>query len=172
MPTPLQTELAARFDRRTRLPNEAGECRAKDPAHCRVHGTPEPASKAAVAKFLKELPGRIEPETAEALLSAGFDDTDGAGNTVRYGSLLLDHLDRDSHSTEDRLERKRRLGMAVKMIRGAKPIATARDGGKERVYAGIVDGDAYLAVADEHGEMDAMLMVSYRRGKRKEVRNA
>jgi hypothetical protein len=59
------------------------------------------------------------------------------------------------------------------MVRSAKPIPS-KDATKpaERVYSGIVDGNAYLAVADEHGEMGAMLMVSYRRGKRKEVRNA
>ena len=59
------------------------------------------------------------------------------------------------------------------MIRTTQPVATGTEGKPtERRYAGFVDGKAYIAVADEHGEIDAMEMVSYRRGKKKEVRNA
>ena len=59
------------------------------------------------------------------------------------------------------------------MVRSAKPETTETPGKPaERVYTGIVDGKAFIAVADEHDEIDAMEMVSYRRGKKKEVRNA
>ena len=156
-------------------PELANECQSDDPAHCRVHGTPEykAASPEAVSKFLKELPSDISPDEFDALTTAGFSDTDGAGNSVKYGTLLRDHINKDSRNEEDRDARKKKLGMAVRMVRNAKPLPS-KDAAKpaERVYSGIVDGNAYIAVADEHGEMDAMLMVSYRRGKRKEVRNA
>lgn len=57
------------------------------------------------------------------------------------------------------------------MVRQSQPRQTDTEGKPaERVYAGIVDGNAYIAVADEHNEIDALEMVSYRRGKRKEVR--
>ena len=108
-----------------------------------------------------------------ALLTAGFDDTDGAGNTVKYGTLLRDHIDNGIRNDEDRKARQKRLGVAVKMVRQTKPIQTGTEGKPaERMYAGIVDGNAYIAVADEHNEIGALEMVSYRRGKRKEVRNA
>lgn len=165
---------------------ENSECRAKDPAHCPTHGTPEgrqemgkagrkftPASKEAVEKFKTELPKEITPEEFDSLLTAGFDDTDGEGNTVKYGTLLRDHIDDGSRNEQDRDARKKRLGMAVKMVRQSAPRQTGTDGKPaERVYAGIVDGNAFIAVADEHNEIDALEMVSYRRGKRKEVRNA
>jgi len=171
MLTSLHRELAARWEARFgRLANEAdGECRSKDPAHCRVHGTPEykAATPEAVKKFLANPEDRISAEEAEALLTAGFDDKDADGNTVRYGNLLLDHIDRESHSEKDRLERKRRLGIAVKVIRKARPIPSGDpEKPRERVYTGLWHGKAYLGVADEHGEMNAMLMVSYRRDSR------
>ena len=153
----------------------AADCRAKDPAHCPVHGTPKykAAPPQIVAKFKAELPKDITPEEFDAILTAGFDDTDGAGNKVKFGTLLRDHINDGSRSEQDRDARKRQLGVAVKMVRQAKPIATGTEGKPaERIYAGIVDGNAYIAVADEHNEIGALEMVSYRRGKRKEVRNA
>ena len=185
------------------VPNKEGECRAQDPAHCPVHGTPEakadggvsgaaaetpakkdgeakaetahytPATSEAVEKFKTELPKDIEPEEFDAILTAGFEDVDGAGNKVKYGTLLRDHINDGSRNEQDRDARKKRLGMAVKMVRSAKPETTETPGKPaERVYTGIVDGKAFIAVADEHDEIDAMEMVSYRRGKKKEVRNA
>lgn len=158
----------------------ARECQAKDPARCPTHGVPEarpdtpegvrPASDDEVAGFRRDLPGRISPETAESLLTKGFTDTDADGNTVRYGRLLLDHIDRESHSDKDRIQRKRALGMAVRMVRGARSAATSREGGNERVYLGLVDGKAYVAVADAHNEISALEMVSYRRDGRKDAR--
>lgn len=161
------------------------ECRAKDPAHCPTHGTPEgreekvpakkkykPATRDAVEKFQKELPGEITPEEFDSLLTAGFDDTDGEGNTVKYGTLLRDHIDQN-HTEQDRDARKKRLGVAVAMVRQSTPLPTGTEGKpEERMYAGIIDGNAYIAVADEHNEIGALEMVSYRRGKRKEVRKA
>ena len=130
------------------------------------------ASKETIEKFQKELPGDITPDEFDSILTTGFSDTDGEGNAVKYGTLLRDHINGEKNE-QDRDARKKRLGVAVRMVRSAKPIPS-KDATKpaERVYSGIVDGNAYLAVADEHGEMGAMLMVSYRRGKRKEVRNA
>ena len=149
------------------LANE--ECRAENPATCRVHGTPEykPATPDEVKTFLANPPDRMSPENAESLLTAGFDDKDGDGNTVKYGPLLLDHIDTNSHSEKDILERKRRLGIVVKLIRGTSPIQSG-DPKKpnERIYAGKSNGKAYIGVADEHGELNAMLMVSYRRDSR------
>lgn len=55
------------------------------------------------------------------------------------------------------------LGTIVKLIRSSKPIKTNRDGGLERVYSGVINGKAYIAVADHHNEISAMVMVSYRR---------
>ena len=132
-----------------------------------------PATSEAVEKFKAELPKDISPEEFDALLTAGFDDTDGAGNTVKYGTLLRDHIDNGVRNEDDKKARQKRLGVAVKMVRQTKPIQTGTDGKPaERMYAGIVDGNAYIAVADEHNEIGALEMVSYRRGKRKEVRNA
>ena len=132
-----------------------------------------PATKEAVEKFKADLPKEITPEEFDSLLTAGFDDTDGEGNTVKYGTLLRDHIDDGIRNEQDRDARKKRLGMAVKMVRQSAPRPTGTDGKPaERVYAGIVDGNAFVAVADEHNEIDALEMVSYRRGKRKEVRNA
>lgn len=132
-----------------------------------------PATAEAVEKFKRDLPKDITPAEFDALLTAGFEDTDGAGNEVKYGTLLRNHINGGIRSEQDRDARKKRLGMAVKMVRENQPTATGTEGKPaERRYAGFVDGKAYIAVADEHGEIDAMEMVSYRRGKKKEVRNA
>ena len=149
----------------------ADECRAKDPAHCRTHGTPvKPATPEAVKSFLANPPARISPDMADALLSAGFDDRDGDGNTVKYGSLLKDHLERESHSEKDIVARKERLGEAVKVIRASKPMPSKNpEKPNERVYAGLSNGKAYIGVADEHGELDAIVMVSYRRDRVNDV---
>ncbi|MBQ7251035.1 MAG: hypothetical protein IJS32_00350 [Kiritimatiellae bacterium] len=122
------------------------------------------ATPGEVAAFLANPPDRIPEEMADALLETGFEDTDGEGNTVKYGHLLRGHLDRDSHSPKDRIARKKRLGVAVKVIRQTKPVASGNPGKPaERVYFGWWKGKAYVAVADEHGELGAMEMVSYRR---------
>ena len=132
-----------------------------------------PATAEVVENFKRDLPKDITPAEFDALLTAGFEDTDGAGNKVKYGTLLRDHINDGSRSEQDRDARKKRLGMVVKMVRENQPTATGTEGKPaERRYAGFVDGKAYIAVADEHGEIDAMEMVSYRRGKKKEVRNA
>lgn len=127
------------------------------------HGI-KPAKSETVAKFLQDPPDRISPDEADALLAAGFEDKDGAGNTVKYGQLLRDHIDSESHSEKDRIARKQRLGVAVKVIRATTPQSSG-DAAKpnERVYTGTWNGKAYVGIADEHGEMNAMLMVSYRR---------
>ena len=124
----------------------------------------KPAKSETVAKFLQDPPDRISPDEADALLAAGFEDKDGAGNTVKYGQLLRDHIDSESHSEKDRIARKQRLGVAVKVIRATTPQSSG-DAAKpnERVYTGTWNGKAYVGIADEHGEMNAMLMVSYRR---------
>ena len=124
----------------------------------------KPATRESVAKFLQDPPDRISPDEADALLAVGFEDKDGAGNTVKYGQLLREHIDRESHSEKDRIARKQRLGVAVKVIRAATPQPSG-DAAKpnERVYTGTWNGKAYVGIADEHGEMNAMLMVSYRR---------
>ncbi len=128
------------------------------------------ATQQEIDSFKKDLPKRISPEQADALLSAGFSDTDADGNTVRYGELLRDHLDRDSHTEQDRNARKGRLGVAVKMVRSSKPVPTGDAKPDERVYFGIVDGKAYVAVADAHNEIGAIEMVSYRRDGRRDER--
>lgn len=172
-----RTPSAPDMDGRARTPaapprnteaRNADECRAKDPAHCRTHGTPvKPATPEAVKSFLADPPERISPDMADALLSAGFDDRDGDGNTVKYGSLLKDHLERESHSEKDKIARKARLGEAVKVIRASKPMPSKNPKKpNERVYAGLSNGKAYIGVADEHGELDAIVMVSYRRDER------
>ena len=175
---PARTPAAPGTDGRARTPaapprnteatNADGECRAKDPAHCSTHGTPvKPATPEAVKCFLADPPSRISPDMADALLSAGFDDRDGDGNTVKYGSLLKDHLERESHSEKDKIARKARLGEAVKVIRASKPMPSKNpEKPNERVYAGLSNGKAYIGVADEHGELDAIVMVSYRRDER------
>ena len=88
---------------------------------------------------------------------------DGVGNAVKYGTLLRDHINDRSRNEQDRDARKKRLGVAVKMVRQAKPAVTDRNGGNERIYAGVIDGKAYIAVADEHNEIGYIEMVSYRR---------
>ena len=124
-----------------------------------------------VSAFQKNLPEKISAEDFDALLTAGFTDKDGAGNSVKYGTLLRDHLTNDGHSTNDINARKSRLGIAVRMVRETTPVPS-KDPGKpnERVYFGLVNGKAYLAVADEHNEIGAMEMVSYRRDGRKDAR--
>ena len=164
--------MAAEFSPDASAPADAeatnSECRAKIPAKCRTHGTPvKPATPEAVKSFLANPPARISPDMADALLSAGFDDRDGDGNTVKYGSLLKDHLERESHSEKDIVARKERLGEAVKVIRASKPMPSKNpEKPNERVYAGLSNGKAYIGVADEHGELDAIVMVSYRRDER------
>ena len=119
----------------------------------------EPAAK----KFKTELPKAISSDEFDAILTAGFEDTDGAGNKVKYGTLLRDHINKQGRNAEDLGARKRELGNIVGIIRETKPVATARFGGKERVYAGYIGDKAYVAVADEHNEIGAFVMVSYRR---------
>ena len=160
--------MAAEFRPAEDEAKNADECRAKDPAHCRTHGTSvKPATEAEIKSFLADPPARISPDMADALLSAGFDDRDGDGNTVKYGSLLKDHLERESHSEKDKIARKARLGEAVKVIRASKPMPSKNpEKPNERVYSGLSNGKAYIGVADEHGELNAIVMVSYRRDER------
>ncbi len=123
-----------------------------------------PATAEEVKAFLADPPDDISVDKADALLAAGFDDHDGAGNTVKYGPLLLDHINRESHSEKDRIARKKRLGVAVKVIREATPVPSKNPAKpNERIYSGTRNGKAYIGVADEHGELNALVMVSYRR---------
>ena len=125
----------------------------------------QPASDDEVNEFLSNLPDKIDPEKSKALLAKGFTDKDGDGNQVKYGKLLLDHICDPNRHENDQKARLRMLGTTVKLVRESKPISTARAGGRERVYSGVVNGKAYIAVADEHNEINAMVMVSYRRDK-------
>ena len=122
-----------------------------------------PATTAEVTKFKTELPKAISPEEFDAILTTGFDDTDGAGNKVKYGTLLRDHINEQGRNAEDLGARKRELGNIVRIVRETQPVPTARAGGKERIYAGHIGDKAYVAVADEHNEIGAFVMVSYRR---------
>lgn len=70
----------------------------------------KPAAKEAVEKFQKELPKEITPEEFDSLLTAGFTDADGAGNTVKYGTLLRDHIVADGRDEQDRDARKNASG--------------------------------------------------------------
>jgi len=129
-----------------------------------------PKASEAVKTFLKEVPKKISPEQADTILREGFTDHDGSGNDVHYGKILLDHINQDSHSPNDRDARKRSLGEAMKMIRETSPKKSDRPGGKENVYFGLVGGKAYIAVADENNEINAMEMISYRRDGRRDER--
>lgn len=122
-----------------------------------------PATAEAVEKFKAELPKAISSEEFDALLTAGFEDTDGAGNKVKFGTLLRDHINSESRNAKDLGARKRELGNIVRVIRETKPVPTTREGGKERAYSGFIGDKAYVAVADEHNEIGAFVMVSYRR---------
>ena len=148
----------------TEATNADGECRAKDPAHCSTHGTPiQAATEDEIKNFIANPPDHIGHEKAKAILEKGFTDKDGDGNNVRYGKLLKDHICDPRHSENDQKARLRMLGTIVKLVRSSKPIKTNRDGGLERVYSGVINGKAYIAVADHHNEISAMVMVSYRR---------
>lgn len=122
-----------------------------------------PATAEAVEKFKAELPKAISSEEFDALLTAGFEYTDGAGNKVKFGTLLRDHTNSESRNVKDLGARKRELGNIVRVIRETKPVPTTREGGKERAYSGFIGDKAYVAVADEHNEIGAFVMVSYRR---------
>lgn len=122
-----------------------------------------PATAEVVEKFKAELPNYISPAEFDSILTTGFEDTDGAGNKVMYGTLLRDHINNDRRNAEDLGARKRELGNIVRIIRETKPVATTRAGGKERIYTGYKGDKAYIAVADEHNEIGAFVMVSYRR---------
>ncbi len=122
-----------------------------------------PATAEVVEKFKAELPKNISPAEFDSILTTGFEDTDGAGNKVMYGTLLRDHINKDRRNAEDLGARKRELGNIVRIIRETKPVATTRAGGKERIYTGYIGDKAYIAVADEHNEIGAFVMVSYRR---------
>ena len=142
----------------------ADECRAKDPAHCPTHGTSvKAATEAEIKSFLADPPSHIDHEKAKSILKTGFTDKDADGNQVKYGQLLLDHICDDRHSENDQKARLRMLGTTVNLVRSSKPMKTDRAGGLERIYSGTVNGKAYVAVADEHNEISAMVMVSYRR---------
>ena len=73
-------------------------------------------------KFLADPPDRMSEYEVDSLLTAGFIDTDADGNKVKYGELLYDHINRDAHSEKDQIARKKRFGIAVKVIRESKPI--------------------------------------------------
>lgn len=125
-------------------------------------GTDTVASKSEVDEFLREAAKIITPEQADRILRRGFSIQDADRNDVRFGSLLLKHL--DNRGQKERDYRKERLHMAKELVKGSKPHPT--DGGKdyERIYEGIVEGKQYIAIADDHGEIYEM--VSYRRGTR------
>jgi hypothetical protein len=130
-----------------------------------------PASPESVKSFLSNPPDRMSEAEVDSLLTTGFDDTDADGNKVKYGTLLRDHLDREAHSEADRIARKKRFGVAVKVVRTAKPQPSNNpQKPNERVYTGFHSGKAYIAVADEHNEIEAMEMVSYRRDSRKDLK--
>lgn len=145
------------------------ECRAQNPATCRTHGTPVKATPETVKNFLANPPDKMTEGEVDSILTTGFDDTDADGNKVKYGELLRDHINRDAHSEKDRIARKKRFGIAVKVVRAAKPQPSKNPlKPNERVYMGLYNGKAYIAVADEHNEIEAMEMVSYRRDSRKD----
>lgn len=147
------------------------ECRAQNPATCRTHGTPVKASPETVKNFLANPPDRMTEGEVDSILTTGFDDTDADGNKVKYGELLRDHINRDAHSEKDRIARKKRFGIAVKVVRTSKPQPSKNPlKPNERVYMGLYNGKAYIAVADEHNEIEAMEMVSYRRDSRKDLK--
>jgi len=130
-----------------------------------------PASTEQVKKFLDVLPEKISPEEFDSLLTAGFTNKDGAGNTIKYGTLLRDHWDDGSHSSDDINVRKSKLGVVVKFIRESKPMQSGNmSKPNEKVYFGYIGEKAWVAVADEHGEIGAIEMVSYRRDGRKDKR--
>ena len=122
------------------------------------------ATKEQIDAFLRDLPAKIKAEEFDSLLTTGFSDSDGAGNTIKYGTLLRDHITTNGHSPKDVKARKERLGIAVRMIRGSTPVQSENAAKpNEKVYLGIVGGKAYVAVADEHNEIGMLEMVSYRR---------
>lgn len=160
--------MAAEFS--TQLEKNS-ECRAQNPATCRTHGTPVKASPETVKNFLANPPDRMTEGEVDSILTTGFDDTDADGNKVKYGELLRDHINRDAHSEKDRIARKKRFGIAVKVVRTSKPQPSKNPlKPNERVYMGLYNGKAYIAVADEHNEIEAMEMVSYRRDSRKDLK--
>lgn len=149
----------------------ASDCHAQDPAHCPVHGVPKTATDDEVASFQRNLPRRISPDTADALLTHEFTDTDADGNSVLFGKLLKEHLERDAHSDQDVNARKQALGAVVEMIRSAKPLPSKNPKRPhERIYFGWVGEKAYISIADQHNEINAMMMVSYRRDGRRDKR--
>lgn len=143
------------------------ECRAKNPSECSVHGDFSKAPLEKVKAFLDNPPDRMSEKDVDSILTAGFDDIDGDGNIVKYGSLLRDHINRAAHSEKDRIARKKRFGIVVKVVRQSKPKSSNNPNKPyERVYFGSYNGKAYIAVADEHNEIDAIEMVSFRRDSR------
>ena len=52
----------------------------------------------------------------------------------------------------------------MKVIRASKPMPSKdSDKPNERDYSGLSNGKTYIGVADEHGELNAIVLVSYRR---------
>ena len=91
----------------------------------------------------------------------------GREDFAPYARAHADYLDRPNHSEKDRIARKQRLGVVVKIVRASKLVATGDPKRpNERIYSGLHNGKSYICVADEHGELDAFVMVSYRRDSR------
>ena len=96
--------------------------------------------------------------------TTGFTNTDGAGNAVKCGTLQRDHRGNDKCDFNDINARKSRFGIAARMVRESKPVPSKNvNKPNERGYFGLDDGKAYIAAADEHNEIGAMEIASYRR---------
>ena len=160
------------------LANE-DDCRAKDPANCKTHGTGKFANGATgkdwhagkhspkLQTLLDGAPQRISIEEADAALNEEIHVSDPDGKKVLFGQSLKRHIEEDGHGSEDTAGRKKKLLYAVDAVKNPDSISDSTRGENRTVYQKSFDGFSMMAIADEKGEVNEVFNIIPRKGGRK-----
>jgi hypothetical protein len=153
------------------LANE--DCRAKDPANCRTHGTGEHAEKIKpwhegkhskfTQSFLNGRPMSVSAQDADVMLREEIHVTDYDGKQTKFGRYLKNHL--EEHSRDDSEGRKRKLLYAVDTVRTTASKDDAGNPGR-KVWNKNHSGFNMTVVADKNGNIQDVRTIVPKGGKK------
>jgi len=151
------------------LANEK-ECRAKDPANCKTHGTGKYAGEKtgtprdAVQRILSNPPRKISEAEGRAMLEGETPVKDAAGNEVIFGKKLRDHInDASKHPESDIKGRFEQLPYALHTVNTTEPYEeNHRDMPGRVLYQKVYDGKLHKVVADaKDGKIEVREATTY-----------